>query len=172
MTILKMIVAMTRKGGIGYKGDIPWHYPQDLKRFRKLTGKSPIIMGRKTWDSLPKQPLPNRLNVILTRDPTIIKPVREGMTVVTSPDEALGIIKNYNEAWIIGGQMVYETFIRHPLLKSIDCTLIPDDYECDTFFTKIPEHFTQLNISKTSTLSGDLIHHSYSLPDSSLPDLA
>lgn len=172
MTILKMIVAMTRKGGIGYKGDIPWHYSQDLKRFRKLTGNSPIIMGRKTWDSLPKQPLPNRLNVILTRDPTRVQPVCEGMTVATSTEEAIHTVKDYPEAWIIGGQMIYEMFIQHPLLKTIDCTLIPDDYECDTFFSNIPERFTQLNISKTSTRSGDLIHRSYSVPDLLLPYLA
>jgi dihydrofolate reductase len=166
MTILKMIVAMTRNGGIGYKGDIPWYYSQDLKRFRKITGKSPIIMGRKTWDSLPKQPLPNRLNVVLTRDPMRVNPVCEGMTVVSSPEEALEVVKNYPEAWIIGGQMIYEKFILHPLLKTIDCTIIPNDYECDTYFTNIPDRFTKLDITKTQTLSGDLIHRSYSVPDS------
>jgi len=169
MTVLKMIVAMTRSGGIGYKGDIPWHYSQDLKRFRRITGKSPIIMGRKTWDSLPIQPLPNRLNVVLTRDPLNVQPVCDGMTVATSPEEAMGLVKDYPEAWVIGGQMIYEKFIHHPLLQTIDCTIIPDDYECDTFFTSIPERFTKLNITKTPIQleygHGELIHHSYSVPD-------
>ena len=163
--MLKMIVAMTRNSGIGYKGDIPWHYSQDLKRFRKITGKSPIIMGRKTWDSLPKQPLPNRLNVVLSRDPMRVHPLCEGMTVVSSPEEALYTLRNYPEVWIIGGQMIYEKFIRHPLLKTIDCTIIPDNYECDTHFTNIPERFAKLDITKTPTDFGELIHRTYSVPD-------
>ena len=156
---------MTRNSGIGYKGEIPWHYSQDLKRFRKITGKSPIIMGRKTWDSLPKHPLPNRLNVVLTRDPIRVYPLYEGMVVVSSPEEALHSVKKYPEAWIIGGQMIYEKFILHPLLKTIDCTIIPDDYECDTYFTSIPERFNRLDITKTQTDSGELIHQTYSVPD-------
>jgi dihydrofolate reductase len=179
---LRMIVAMARNGGIGKSGTIPWHYSEDLKRFRTLTSGCPIIMGRNTWNSLPKQPLPKRLNIVLTRDPTRVMPICESVRVACSPEEAIQIAEHYyrtksiNEVirtqhsspnvWVIGGQAVYETFIHHPLLSHLDCTIVPENVECDTFFVPIPDRFTGLQIHKTVIPKGTLIHHEYSLsPD-------
>lgn len=178
MLRLNMIVAMTRERGIGFHGDIPWHYSSDLKRFRRLTSDCPIIMGRKTWESLPVRPLPGRLNIVLTRDVTNIVPQLPGMIVVESPDEALEIITNTgtirtrgdrrieNIAWVIGGQAIYELFINSPFLENIDCTIVPDAVKCDTFFPEIPEHFQLIS----STIGSDnLIHHNYHRQDSQQP---
>jgi dihydrofolate reductase len=170
---LKMIVAMTKCRGIGKSGGIPWYYSQDLKRFRKLTSGCPIIMGRTTWESLPKQPLPNRLNIILTRNPESIIPMCDGMAVATSPEEAIQLAKDYyqtqstsnlshSDTWVIGGQAVYETFIHSPLLSHIDCTIVPDDCECDTFFVQIPTRFVKVNTSETILSNCKLIHEQYS----------
>jgi dihydrofolate reductase len=162
MVVLKMIVAMTRNGGIGYKGNIPWYHSQDLKRFRRLTSGSSIIMGRKTWDSLPKKPLPNRTNIILTRSVDNVQHTNNQCIVVQTPEEAIQSI-NTNAAWIIGGQAVYETFIHHPLLQTIDCTIVPENPECDTFFVPIPERFNLITITnKPLNDTTDLIHHEYS----------
>ena len=170
-TTLKMIVAMTRNGGIGKNGKIPWHYPQDLKRFRQLTNGHPIIMGRKTWQSLPKKPLPNRLNIILTRSPDTIKHISDDIEIARTPEEAISIVNQYHItndsknpiAWVIGGQVVYETFIHHPLLNHIDCTIIPENHDCDTFFSTIPDTFILDERLFTPVNNGtQLIHHCYS----------
>lgn len=177
MLRLNMIVAMTKERGIGFHGDIPWHYPSDLKRFRRLTSGCPIIMGRKTWESLPIQPLPGRLNIVLTRDIVSVVPQLPGMVVVETPDEALeiaantGMIRNReghseNVAWIIGGQAIYELFIHSPFLENIDCTIVPNTVKCDTFFPEIPDHFKLTNVTVDSD---NLIHHNYHRQDSQQP---
>lgn len=163
---LKMIVAMTLKHGIGKEGKIPWHYPADLKRFRQLTTGCPIIMGRSTWESLPNKPLPNRLNIVLTKSPRSIRPLQPGLAVASTIKQAIRLSMKYIRKqgnsksipiWIIGGQQVYESFINHPSLTSIDCTIVPDDVECDTFFPEIPDTF-ELSFG---TMLGGLHHEVY-----------
>src|SRR5262245_51287830 len=83
---LSLVVAMTRLGVIGDGGAIPWHIPEDMKWFREITMGKPCIMGRKTWESLPKRPLPKRLNIVITRDSGYRA---EGATVVGSFDDAV-----------------------------------------------------------------------------------
>lgn len=155
-----MIVAMTQTRGIGYKGDIPWNHPEDLRRFRKITGHSPLIMGRKTWESLPIHPLPNRMNIVMTRHPEELHMQCDGMITVSSSGEAIQVAKSYGStAWVIGGQAVYETFINHPLLDMIYTTVIPGDYKCDTFFTEIPPEF---DIVTQTPSNNSLIYSVYS----------
>ncbi len=67
MTVISLVYAQSRNGIIGDAGGLPWHIPSDLKRFKETTLGKPVIMGRKTWDSLPRKPLPGRLNIVITR---------------------------------------------------------------------------------------------------------
>jgi len=118
-----MIVAMTELGVIGKGGTIPWRYPADMRRFKEMTMGSTVIMGRKTWDSIPDRfrPLPGRQNIILsttweTNIPHYIwraRSVEEALSMVDKPD-----------VWFIGGSRVYETGLQHA--QKIDVTWVPD----------------------------------------------
>lgn len=101
---LHAIVAMGRGNEIGYRGDMPWHIPEDLRHFKNLTMGHPIIMGRSTWESLPKKPLPGRLNIVLTRNPEY---KAEGAAVATSLAEALRLCPAAEVPFVIGGGKVY-----------------------------------------------------------------
>jgi dihydrofolate reductase len=83
---IALVVAVARNGVIGRDGGLPWRLPSDLKRFRAITMGKPIIMGRKTWDGLPRQPLPGRHNIVVTRDKSF---GADGVSVVGSPEAAL-----------------------------------------------------------------------------------
>ena len=106
---LGLVWAQARGGVIGRDGALPWHLPEDLARFRRLTTGSPVLMGRATWDSLPEQfrPLPGRENLVLTRTPGWSAP---GATVVTGLADADRALAG-RDAWVIGGAQVYAAFI-------------------------------------------------------------
>lgn len=108
MTIA-LIAAIGTNRVIGHDNELPWYLPDELKRFKALTTGHPIIMGRKTYQSIGK-PLPNRLNIVITRDPSL---AIEGCTVVTSIDEALQVAKIADSeiAFVIGGAQIYELFL-------------------------------------------------------------
>lgn len=119
--MIKLIWAQDETGGIGKDGDIPWKCPADLKHFAKKTKGTTVVMGRKTWDSLPfKNGLPGRKNLVLTRDPNFL----EAETVTL--EEALKL-----DCWVIGGGEVYEHFL--PYAKEVHISYIGGDYSCDTF---------------------------------------
>ncbi len=132
--ILTAIVAMDQTGLIGDGLQMPWHLPRDLKRFRKLTIGKPVILGRKTYQSLGK-PLPDRLNIVLTRDPEFAAP---GCRVATSVDAALEIARAHladsggDEAMIIGGAVVYEATV--PLWDRLLVTIIEGTFPGNTYF--------------------------------------
>ena len=131
MTIpLTLVVAMAENGVIGNKGALPWRIPEDLKRFKALTLGKPCIMGRKTWDSLPKKPLPGRTNIVLTRDSAFRA---EGAEVAHSFDEALGIAARESppEIMNIGGEAIFLASL--PLARRIELTEIMAAPEGDTF---------------------------------------
>ncbi|MFT3987058.1 dihydrofolate reductase [Aestuariivirga sp.] len=110
MSRLTFVVAVSRNGVIGRDGGLPWHISSDLKRFRELTIGRPIIMGRKTWESLPKRPLPGRTNIVITRQKDYAAP---GAHVVATADDALAVARRENPAEIavIGGGEVYRMFM-------------------------------------------------------------
>ncbi|MEB8433141.1 type 3 dihydrofolate reductase [Cocleimonas sp. KMM 6892] len=125
---LSMIVAMAHNRVIGLDNKMPWHLPADLQWFKKTTLGSPIIMGRKTYDSIGR-PLPGRLNIILSRNTEL---EIEGCTVVNTLSDALDAAKGADEVFITGGAHLYEKF-----LQDADClylTMIDADLEGDTFF--------------------------------------
>ena len=104
MTQLHLIVAHARNGVIGKDNKLPWYLPEDLKNFKRTTIGKPVIMGRKTWESLGR-PLPGRRNIVITRQENY---KAEGATVVGSLDEALKAVEDAPIAFIMGGAQVYE----------------------------------------------------------------
>jgi len=104
---IHLIWAQDKNGGIGYKGQLPWHIPEDLQNFKKLTLNSTILMGRKTWESLPIKPLPKRRNIVLTRKKKL------EVESYQSIEECLTKLKNDNtdKLYIIGGSKIYNSFI-------------------------------------------------------------
>lgn len=125
---LSMIVAMGKNRVIGIDNKMPWHLPADLQWFKKTTLGSPIIMGRKTYDSIGR-PLPGRLNIILSRNADL---EIEGCTVVNTLSDALDAAKGADEVFITGGAHLYEKF-----LQDADClylTMIDAKFAGDTFF--------------------------------------
>lgn len=119
------IVACDNQWGIGKDGSIPWKCKEDLKHFRETTNGHKIVMGRKTWESLPIRPLPDRVNVVITRQTDYIA---EGAIIsddIIWPDDEDDIL------YVIGGSEIYKLY--EPYLDKILITRIPNDHECDTF---------------------------------------
>lgn len=114
-----LVLAMSDNGVIGDRGGLPWRIPDDMKRFRRLTLGKPIIMGRKTWDSLPKKPLPGRTNIVVTRDASWRA---EGALAAHSFDEALAKARGENpsEIAVVGGAGIYQAAL--PLADRIELT--------------------------------------------------
>lgn len=125
---ITMIVAVADNGTIGYKNTIPWNIPEDLKRFKELTVNKPIVMGRKTFESLPKI-LPNRRHLVLTKDKEY---TREGIEVYNSFEALLEDNQHEPELFIIGGNEIYQTF--ESIANKIECTEVHCKPAGDTFF--------------------------------------
>ena len=106
---IHLIWAQDKNGGIGKDGKLPWHISEDLKNFKSLTLNSTVIMGRKTWDSLPTKPLPNRKNIILS------KTKKNGQITYQSFEECLQEIKKQNlgKIFVIGGRSIYQLFFQY-----------------------------------------------------------
>ncbi|MDE6791696.1 MAG: dihydrofolate reductase [Muribaculaceae bacterium] len=120
---VNMIVAVGKDGAIGKGGDLIWRISEDLKRFKRLTMGHPVIMGRKTWESLPKRPLPGRRNIVISRMPEY---AAEGGEVFLTPEESLRNSLN-DSPFIMGGAQIYNLFL--PLADRIYLTEI--DAECE-----------------------------------------
>ena len=123
-----MIVAIAQDRVIGSNGSIPWHLPADFAYFKKTTMGCPIIMGRKTYDSIGR-PLPGRRNIVLTRSTDL---AIEGCDVVSSLDEALALVSDEKEVFIIGGQHLYELAL--PIVHRLYVTHVQATLQGDTFF--------------------------------------
>jgi dihydrofolate reductase len=126
MSRISLVVAVARNGIIGREGGLPWHISSDLKRFKEITMGKPVVMGRKTWQSLPRKPLPGRLNIVLTRQPGF---VAEGATVVATPEEALAAAAGAEEIAVIGGGEIYGLFFARAdriYLTEVDLTVEGD----------------------------------------------
>jgi dihydrofolate reductase len=130
---LTLIAAVARNGVIGIANRLPWHLPADLRHFKALTLGHTVIMGRKTWESLPPnfRPLPGRRNIVVTRNGDYRA---EGATVVSSLPAALAAAEG-DEAFVIGGAQLYATAL--PLAQRLQLTEIDASYEGDTHFPAI-----------------------------------
>lgn len=134
MSVISLVVAASRNGVIGRDGGLPWHISSDLKLFKQITLGKPVIMGRKTWESLPRKPLPGRRNIVITRQAGFAV---EGADVAEDVVGALAIAAKdaSSEIAIIGGGEIYRLF--WPMADQIYLTEVELDVEGDTLFPKI-----------------------------------
>lgn len=132
--MLSLIVAMDKNRLIGDDNKLPWHLSEDLKRFKSLTMSKPIIMGRKTFESIGK-PLPGRRNIIVTRNPAYCV---EGCECVDDLTQAIQLTQDAEEAVVIGGVQIYKLAL--PLVDRIYITLIDYEFSGDAWF---PEYNTE-----------------------------
>jgi dihydrofolate reductase len=138
--LLSLIAAVPRNGAIGKDNALLWHEPEDQRHFRRITMGSPVIMGRKTWDSLPARfrPLPGRRNVVITRNAEWQAP---GAEAAPSIEAALGLLEGADKAFVIGGAHIYT--LAMPLADELVLTEIDADLPGDTFFPEWDRtHFT------------------------------
>ena len=139
---INIITAVCKNNGIGYMNELPWHFSKDLKYFARMTKNKPdigeknaVIMGRNTWDSLSK-PLPHRSNYVISRS-------LEGNNIYNSIDNCLQHCREekYTNAWIIGGQQIYELAMQRDDIDYLYLTKILQEFHCDTFFPCYAEKF-------------------------------
>jgi len=126
--IVSLVVAMAENAVIGRDGKLPWHLPDDLKHFKRLTVDHTVIMGRKTYQEIGR-PLPNRRNVVITRDPAFRPP---GVTAVPNLDEALALGATETEVFVIGGGEIYR--LAMPRADRLYLTVVHAAVEGDTWF--------------------------------------
>ena len=160
MTDINLIWAQARhisgRAVIGRNGVLPWHLPEDLSHFKALTSGRPVIMGRKTWDSLPARfkPLPNRRNVVVTRQPGW---TAAGAEVVSNLQHALDLCGAVHEVWIIGGGQIYAQ--AEPLAHRIEVTDIAQDFEGDAFAPVLGSNW--IETARESHVTSGGLHFSF-----------
>ena len=128
---LTMIAAAAENNALGKDNDLIWHISEDLKRFKRLTTGHAIIMGRKTFESMPKA-LPNRTNIVLTKRKDY---QAQGAEVVHTVEDALDLVKEDVQPFIIGGGQIYSLFM--PLCDRIELTRVHHEFEADVYFPDI-----------------------------------
>ena len=169
--MFKMIVAHTKGRGIGFRGGLPWRLTDDMGRFKRLTigdGNNAVIMGKKTWLSLSKRPLPERNNLILSQSLSFDfnKSWNKGLDHpnVKVFSEVGDLRKfcadqKYDDVWVIGGGEIYNKFMQAGgNISSIYTTEIVNDYPCDVYFPEIPGWFvphwkSNIKVEKDTTYS-------------------
>jgi dihydrofolate reductase len=146
--VVAAIVAMDDRRVIGNNGALPWHIPEDMARFKTLTMGHVVIMGRKTWDSLPLKfrPLPGRVNIVVTRTPDALV-VPEGVEVATSPIEALERARviaqgSLGRVWIVGGAEVYRVLLAE--CSELHVTHVEGNHVGDAFLAPFEESFREV----------------------------
>ncbi|MFZ2389876.1 MAG: dihydrofolate reductase [Polaromonas sp.] len=134
MPRISLIYARAVNGVIGKDNTMPWHLPEDMAHFKRLTQGWPVIMGRKTWDSLPPRfrPLPGRTNVVITRQPDWKE---AGAQPASSLADALKLCSQSEVVWVIGGAQIYAQ--AEPLADRIEVTEISQDFEGDAFAPRL-----------------------------------
>jgi dihydrofolate reductase len=128
--MITIIAAISKNNAIGKDNKLLWHISEDLKRFKRLTSGNPILMGRKTFESIGK-PLPYRTNIILTKDKNY---KADGCLVYNKVEDVLSLYER-NNLYIIGGGEIYKQFIK--IADRLEITLVESEFEGDTFFPKI-----------------------------------
>jgi dihydrofolate reductase len=127
---ISCIAAMSENGVIGRDGEIPWRLPSDLARFKRTTMGRALVMGRRTWESIGKKPLPGRRHVVITRrDGYVVPP---GVDVVGSFDEALERLRGEEDVFVVGGEKVYASAL--PVADRVYLTVVHAEFDGDTRF--------------------------------------
>jgi len=143
MTI-SIIAAIAENNVIGKDNDLIWHISEDLKRFKRLTSGHPIIMGRKTYESLPFKPLPKRKNIVISSQEDL---EFEGAVVVNGIKNALAECNADDEVFICGGATIYKYFIG--IADKMYITRVHQDFEGDTFFPEINYEIWKVKINSS-----------------------
>ena len=147
--MLTLILAMADNGVIGKGGAIPWRIGDDLKRFKRLTIGKPVVMGRKTWDSLPKKPLPERTNIVVTRQSGW---QADGAIAASSLADALAKAAQAAEVMVIGGAEIYRAAL--PLAQRIELTEVHHPFEGDARFAFDREAWCEVTREEHATQDG------------------
>ena len=154
MTKLSIIVATDKKRGIGINNQLPWHLPEDLAHFKSTTSGHPIIMGRKTYDSIGR-PLPKRRNIVISRNSEWNQ---NGVETVNSIEQGLALL-NEEQAFVIGGAQIYAQAL--PLAERLIVTEIQAEYACDAFFPSIDpqvwEESSRQSFISSNNLAYDIV---------------
>ena len=131
------VVAMAEDRAIGLNGTMPWKLSEDLKLFKRLTLGHPILMGRKTWDSLGR-PLPGRQNIVLTKDPHFTAP---GADVIHDIEELHHLELQSKDVMVIGGAQIYRLMLPH--MRGIYVSEVAGEWPADTYFPEFKDQFPQ-----------------------------
>ena len=148
---LNLIYARAANGVIGKDGQMPWHLPEDLAHFKQLTTGCPVIMGRKTWDSLPARfrPLPGRCNIVVTRQ----KDWHEnGAQRSSSMGEALQLCEPSDTVWVMGGAQIYALAL--PLADAVEVTEIERDYVGDAYAPELGSEWVEKTRDRITAQNG------------------
>ena len=153
--MISLIAAVASNRAIGKGNQLLWHLPEDMRYFRETTRGKPVIMGRRTWESLPDafRPLPGRHNIVVSRNPAY---AATGATLVTSLDEAIQKAGETNEVFVIGGAELYRQAL--PLADRLYLTEVSGDFEGDAFFPQVPTSDWQEIVRKAQTTASPLAY--------------
>ena len=146
--MISIIAAVSEDLGIGMNNNLLWHIPEDLKRFKRLTIGRTVIMGKRTWESLPKKPLPRRKNIVITDVPGEF--IDNAVTAYSIID-ALSKCEPDQEIFIIGGGSIYRQFM--PLADRLYITHVHQKLPADVFFPEIDENIWEI-VEKDESFSG------------------
>jgi dihydrofolate reductase len=155
--MISIIVAVSEDWGIGKDNELLWHISEDLKRFKRLTTGKTVIMGKKTWDSLPRKPLAGRKNIVLTDNP---KEIIENSITAYSIEDALVKCEKGEEIFIIGGGSIYRQFM--PIADRLYITHVHKKAAADIYFPEIDMKIWKIT-EEEQFLSDDGISYTYTV---------
>jgi dihydrofolate reductase len=162
--MISIIVAVSKDLGIGKNNELLWHLPEDMKRFKKLTMGNTVIMGKRTWESLPKRPLPGRKNVVITDIPH--ERFDEAVTAY-SMEDAVTKCKNDREVFIIGGGSIYRQFMA--FADRLYITHVHKKTAADVFFPKIDPKIWKVVEKEEFKPENDGIPYTYVIYERKIP---
>jgi dihydrofolate reductase len=148
--IISIIAAMDRNRLIGNNNELPWHLPADLAHFKKITLNKPILMGRKTYESIGR-PLPGRQNIVISRNKDL---KIEGVTVVNTLEGAIESLKDVDELIVVGGSIIYELML--PRAQRMYLSYVDGEFEGDAWFPEFDE--TQWDVAESVVQEPDEIN--------------
>jgi dihydrofolate reductase len=148
--MISIIVAVSEDWGIGKDNELLWHISEDLKRFKRLTSGNTVIMGKKTWESLPRKPLPGRENIVLTDNP---QESIENSVTAYSIDDALSKCRPDEEIFIIGGGSIYRQFM--PVTDRLFITHVHKIAPADIYFPEIDLNIWEITEKEEFKTDGD-----------------
>lgn len=148
--MISIIVAVSEDWGIGKDNELLWHISEDLKRFKKLTSGNTVIMGKRTWESLPRKPLPGRMNIVLTDDPD--ETIKDAVTAYSLQD-SLDKCDTNKEIFIIGGGSIYRQFM--PMADRLFITHVHRKAPADIYFPEIDLNVWKITEKEDFMTDGD-----------------